>query len=252
MPLDVNCEAALISSILFAETEVVLVVGANDVINPAAKHNKASPSREEFNQMQSDHAEQLIPLACDQPLWDRFFGVFPLVIVGSKEEDGTYNLAPKHMAMPLGWESYYCFVCSPNHSTYHNIRRHKVFTVSYPRPTEVLLASLAAAPRCEDLSKPTLLVLPTFPAFHVEGSLVRGCYLYLECALHSILDGFGPNSLIIGNVVAATAHDDALRREEQDESDQIFRFPLLAYVSPGRLAEIRQTMAFPFPKGFSR
>ena len=136
--------------------------------------------------MQTDDADKLIPLATDRPIWDRFFGVFPLVIVGSKEEDGQYNLAPKHLAMPLGWENYYCFVCSPRHTTYHNIRRHGVFTVSYPRPTEVLLASLAAAPRCEDLSKPSLLVLPTFPARQVDGALVRGCYLFLECTLHSI------------------------------------------------------------------
>jgi flavin reductase (DIM6/NTAB) family NADH-FMN oxidoreductase RutF len=202
--------------------------------------------------MQTDEADKLMPLATDRPIWDRFFGVFPLVIVGSKEEDGQYNLAPKHLAMPLGWENHYCFVCSPRHSTYHNIRRHGVFTVSYPRPTEVLLASLASAPRCEDLSKPSLLVLPTFPARQVDGVLVKGCYLFLECTLHSILDGFGPNSLIIGNVVAAAAREDAVRADERDEADQIFQSPLLAYVSPGRLAEIRQTTAFPFPKGFSR
>jgi flavin reductase (DIM6/NTAB) family NADH-FMN oxidoreductase RutF len=95
-------------------------------------------------------------------------------------------------------------------------------------------------------------VLPTFPARKVDGVLVKGCYLFLECELHSILDGFGPNSLIIGNVVAGSGHEDALRVEERDESDQIFKFPLLAYVSPGRLAEIRQTTAFPFFKGFSR
>jgi flavin reductase (DIM6/NTAB) family NADH-FMN oxidoreductase RutF len=193
----------------------------------------------------------LIPLATDRPIWDRFFGVFPLVIVGSREGD-TYNLAPKHLAIPLGWENHYCFVCSPQHTTYDNIRRHRTFTVSYPRPTEVLLASLAAAPRCEDRSKPSLLVLPTFPARQVDGVLVKGCYLYLECTLHTILDGFGPNSLIIGDVVAAAAHEDALRAEERDEGDQLFRFPLLAYVSPGRCAEIRQTTAFPFPRGFSR
>jgi flavin reductase (DIM6/NTAB) family NADH-FMN oxidoreductase RutF len=201
--------------------------------------------------MQSPNADRLVPLAIDRPIWDRFFGVFPLVIVGSKEGDG-YDLAPKHLAMPLGWENHYCFVCSPRHATYHNIRRHGVFTVSYPRPSEVLLASLAAAPRCDDLSKSALLVLPTFPARQVDGVLVQGCYLFLECALHSILDGFGPNSLIIGNVVAATAHEDALRAEERDEAEQIFEFPLLAYVNPGRLAEIRQTTAFPFPRGFSR
>jgi flavin reductase (DIM6/NTAB) family NADH-FMN oxidoreductase RutF len=199
----------------------------------------------------STEANHLIPLATDRPIWDRFFGVFPLVIVGSKEDD-HYNLAPKHLAMPLGWDNHFCFVCSPQHSTYHNIRRHGAFTVNYPRPSEVLLASLAAAPRCEDLSKPSLLLLPTFPARSVDGVLVQGCYLFLECTLHTILDGFGPNSLIIGNVVAAAAHEDALRVEERDEAEQLFQFPLLAYVSPGRFAEVRQTTAFPFPRGFSR
>jgi flavin reductase (DIM6/NTAB) family NADH-FMN oxidoreductase RutF len=200
----------------------------------------------------ADDADKLISLPVDRPIWDRFFGVFPLVIVGSQEEDGRYNLAPKHLAMPLGWENHYCFVCSPRHTTYHNIRRHGVFTVSYPRPTEVLLASLAAAPRCEDRSKPTLLVLPTFPARQVEGVGVKGCYLFLECLLHRILDGFGSNSLIIGTVLAASAHEDALRIEGRNEGEQIFQHPLLAYLSPGRIAEIHQTVAFPFPRGFSQ
>jgi flavin reductase (DIM6/NTAB) family NADH-FMN oxidoreductase RutF len=86
----------------------------------------------------------------------------------------------------------------------------------------------------------------------VDGVLVKGCYLYLECTLHTILDGFGPNSLLIGNVVAATAHEDALRDAERDESEQIFQSPLLAYLSPGRFTEIRQSSAFPFHEGFSR
>lgn len=202
--------------------------------------------------MDTAGAERLIPLSTDRPLWDRFFTVAPLVLVGSKEEDGKYNLAPKHLAMPVGWENYWCFVCSPRHTTYHNIRRHGAFTVSYPRPSAVLLASLAAAPRCEDRSKPSLLALPTFPARAVDGVLVADCYLFLECTLHSILDGFGPNSLIVGNVVAAAAHEDALRRDERDESDQIFQAPLLAYLNPGRLAEIRQSTAFPFHEGFTR
>jgi hypothetical protein len=52
--------------------------------------------------------------------------------------------------------------------------------------------------------------------------------------------------------VAAAAHNDALRRLEIDESDQIYQFPLLAYLHPNRLAEIRQSTAFPLPEGFSR
>ncbi len=199
-----------------------------------------------------DDTDNLVPLPTDRPIWDRFFSVAPLIIVGSKEEDGRYNLAPKHLAMPLGWENHYCFVCSPRHTTYHNVRRHGAFTVSYPRPSEVLMASLAAAPRCEDRSKPSLLVLPTFPARQVDGVLVKGCYLVLECELHSVLDGFGPNSLVIGSVVAAAAHEESLRDAERDEGEQIFQSPLLAYLSPGRFAEIRRSTAFPFPKGFAR
>jgi flavin reductase (DIM6/NTAB) family NADH-FMN oxidoreductase RutF len=205
-----------------------------------------------MNNKRANDTDSIISLATDRPIWDRFFSVAPLVIVGSKEESGQFNLAPKHLAMPLGWVNYYCFVCSPQHTTYHNIRRSGVFTVSYPRPADVLLASLASAPRCEDQSKPSLQVLPTFPARKLEGVLVKGCYLFLECTLHSIVDGFGPNSLIIGEVVAAAAHQDALRTEERDEGEQIFQFPVLAYLNPGRLAEIRQSVAFPFPKGFSR
>jgi flavin reductase (DIM6/NTAB) family NADH-FMN oxidoreductase RutF len=202
--------------------------------------------------MQTTDTDRLVSLDTGRPIWDRVFSVAPLVLVGSKEVDGSYNVAPKHMAMPLGWDNYYCFVCTPEHTTYHNVRRNGAFTVSYPRPTEVLLATLAAAPRCEDLSKPSLQVLPTFPARLVDGILVEGCYLYLECTLHSILGGFGPNSLIVGNVVAAAAHEDALRAQERDEAEQIFHFPLLAYLSPGRIAEVRRSTAFPFPRGFSR
>ena len=202
--------------------------------------------------MFSEESGKLITLPVDRPIWERVFCVAPLVIVGSKEPTGEYDLAPKHMAMPLGLGNYFCFVCSPRHATYHNIRRHGAFTVSYPRVGEVVYTSLAAAPRCEDQSKPSLMALPTLPASKVEGILVKGCYLYLECSLHSILDDFDGYSLIIGKVVAAAAHEDALRKQEIDESDQIFQFPLLAYLHPGRIAEIRQSTAFPLPEGFSR
>lgn len=202
--------------------------------------------------MSNEDSGKLITLPVDRPIWERVFCVAPLVIVGSKEPTGEYDLAPKHMAMPVGLGNYFCFVCSPRHATYHNIRRHGVFTVSYPRVGEVIYTSLAAAPRSEDQSKPSLLALPTLAASRVDGVLVKDCYLYLECSLHSIGDDFDGYSLIIGKVVAAAAHEDALRKQEIDESDQIFQFPLLAYLHPGRIAEIRQSTAFPLPEGFSR
>ena len=55
-----------------------------------------------------------------ETVWERVFTVAPLVIVGSKGPDGTYDLAPKHMAMPLGWGDRYCFVCTPRHNTHRN------------------------------------------------------------------------------------------------------------------------------------
>lgn len=197
-------------------------------------------------------SNKLVPLPVDRPIWDRVFCVAPLVIVGSKEPTGKYDLAPKHMAMPLGLGNYFCFVCSPRHATYHNILRHGAFTVSYPRVGEVVYTSLAAAPRSEDQSKPSLLALPTLAASKVDGVLVNGCYLYLECSLSSMVDDFDGYSLIIGKIVAASAHEDALRKQEVDESDQIYQFPLLAYLHPGRIAEIRRSTTFPLPEGFSR
>jgi flavin reductase (DIM6/NTAB) family NADH-FMN oxidoreductase RutF len=193
-----------------------------------------------------------IRLGVDRPIWSRFFSVAPLVIVGSKEPDGTYDLAPKHMAMPLGWQNYYAFVCSPGHATYRNIQREHAFTVSFPGPTELIASSLSATPRCDDNTKPALGLLSTQPASVVDGVLVSHCYLHLECALHSMLDGFGANSLIIGEVVAASADEDYVRMDDRDGGEQLFHSPLLAYISPGRYATIRQTAQFPFPEGFSR
>ena len=193
-----------------------------------------------------------IPLVMDHPIWDRFFSVAPLVVIGSKQPDGTFDLAPKHMATPLGWQNYYGFVCSPQHATYHNVQRERQFTVSFPRPTQVVTSSLAASPRCEDGAKPVLALLPTRPATAVDGVFVQDCALALECTLHSVTDGFGANSLIVGQIVAAAVEENYLRVSERDEGEQLFASPLLVYINPGRYAEIRQTAQFPFPKGFSR
>jgi flavin reductase (DIM6/NTAB) family NADH-FMN oxidoreductase RutF len=179
------------------------------------------------------------------------FLVAPLVVVGSKEPDGSYDLAPKHMAYPLGWNNYYGFVCSPRHSTYENVRREGAFTVSFPRPSAVLESSLAASPR-SDGTKPIVALLAHHPATHVDGILLDDSYLRLECRLHSVVDGFDANSLIVGSVVAATADGAYLREAERDPGEQIQEAPLLAYISPGRFATIRDTRQFPLPTGFSR
>ncbi|NNM01394.1 MAG: flavin reductase, partial [Gammaproteobacteria bacterium] len=46
---------------------------------------------------------QRIDLDVGASIWERFFTVFPLVVVGTLEEDGAADLAPKHLAMPMSW-----------------------------------------------------------------------------------------------------------------------------------------------------
>ncbi len=194
----------------------------------------------------------LITLGGDQPIWERFFTVAPLVLVGTREADGAFDLAPKHMAMPLGWGNYFAFVCTPSHRTYVNARRERAFTVSFPRPNQVLLASLAAAPRCEDDAKPTMDLLPTFPAAMVDGVLVEDAYLHLECELHGVYDGFDANSIVTGRILEAHVCEAALRRADKDDQDLLEKAPLLAYLPPGRFARIAASQAFPFHEGWRR
>lgn len=202
--------------------------------------------------MQTPARQELIELDIDQPIWERFFWVAPLVLIGTREPDGTHDLAPKHMALPMGWENYYGFVCTPRHHTYTNIQREGVFTVSFPRPSQLVLASLAASPRCGDDDKPALSALPVFPAEQVDGVLLDGGYLFLECGLERILDGFGPNSLIIGRIVAARVAADSQRVHEAGEQAQVHQAPILAYIHPGRFAVVDRTLTFPFPAGMKK
>ena len=66
----------------------------------------------------------LVRLDTDYPVWEQFYTVSPLVVVGTKDVDG-FDLAPKHMAFPLSWENYFGFVCTPSHRTYQNVVREK-------------------------------------------------------------------------------------------------------------------------------
>lgn len=202
--------------------------------------------------MSEEVYKQLVSLETEHPIWDRFFAVAPLVVIGTREAHGGYDLAPKHMAAPLGWENYFGFVCTPAHGTYRNVRRDGAFTVSFPRPEQVVLTSLSASPRCDDGSKPITGALPTFPAETVDAVFVDDGYLFLECELHQFVDDLGDNSLIIGRIVKARVAEDELRDHELDDEDLVFKAPLLAYLYPGRFAEISRSTKMPFPAGFKR
>ncbi len=202
--------------------------------------------------MTFDPSTRLKTLDVAEPIWERFFTVAPLVLVGTLEENGDVDLAPKHMAFPMGWDNYFGFVCTPRHRTQQNAERTGVFTVSYPRPSQLVLASLTASPRCEDDTKPIVGLLKTFPATKVAGMLVEDAYLFFECELDRVIDGFGANSLITGRIVAAHVHQDALREADRDDGELMLQAPIMGYLYPGRFAVIDHTQQFPFPAGMQR
>ena len=225
--------------------------------SPPRHHQRAKRTQRETVEPSSSPQPSLPPddlLALDVsfPIWDRFFMVAPLVVIGSREPDGGYDLAPKHMVTPLGWENYFGFVCTPEHSTYQNIQRDGVFTVSFPNSDAVVLASLSASPRCSDDSKPALSALPRFAATMIDGEFLKQSTLFFECELDRIVDGFGVNSLIAGRIVSASISSAVARSMDVDDQDVISASPLLAYLAPGRYATIDRSCAFPFPAGFQK
>jgi len=76
--------------------------------------------------------------------------------------------------------------------------------------------------------------------------------LFLECELQQMVDNLGDNSLIIGRIIGAQVAEDAFRSSDQDDADLVLRTPLLAYLYPGRFAEITHSTQLPFPTGFKR
>jgi flavin reductase (DIM6/NTAB) family NADH-FMN oxidoreductase RutF len=198
-------------------------------------------------------SQKWVPLDTDRPIWSRFFMIAPLAVVGTREEEG-YDLAPKHMVTPMGFDNYIGFVCTPDHGTYHNIKAHGEFTVSFPRADQTLVTSLTASPRRPGASKSEEVIgaLPTCRAAEVDSLFLEQSYLMLECRHFKTIDGFGSNSLITGTILHAYVHPDYLRVSEQDEQQQLREHPLLAYVAEGRFARVADTYQFPFPKGFKR
>jgi len=194
----------------------------------------------------------LVELPLGPDLWTRFFWVAPLVVVGTREANGDYDFAPKHLAMPLSWESHFGFVCTPRHATYHNAIREGAFTVTYVQPDQVVVASLTASPRCDDDSQPVLDALPSFDAATVDGRFVAAGHAFLECETDRIIDGFGDNSLICGRILRAVVDESALRATDGNHDEVLNRAPVMAYLYPDRYAALGQSLSFPFPAGFDR
>ena len=197
-------------------------------------------------------SEELISLDCAVPIWDRFYLARPLVVIGTVDLDGAVDLAPKHMAGPVSWENLFGFVCCEKHATYRNAVRTGVFTVSYPTPDQVVETSLTAAPRSPDDSKPSLSAVSTEPARVVDGALIAGARIHFECELERTVEDLGPNSLVIGRIVAAAVTEAAVRFLDREDWHAITEAPILVYLAPDRFATINDSRSFPVPAGWSR
>lgn len=203
--------------------------------------------------MEAKEKERYVPLDTSSPIWNHVFMVAPLVVVGTREADG-YDLAPKHMAFPAGFDNFFGFVCTPDHSTYTNIMEYGEFTVSFPVPDEIITASLTASSREKNPSKQENVLdsLPTQMALTMKLPVLKDAYLVLECTIYKIIDGFGQNSIITGTIKAASVRKDYLRVSDMDEQVQLSEHNLLSYIAPGRFSRISETFNFPFPKNFKK
>lgn len=194
-------------------------------------------------------SDQVVELNLELPIWNRVFTVAPLVVVGSRNSDGSHDLTPKHLALPLGWDRYFGFVTRDNQTTCLNVKRDGYFTVSFPNPSSVVVTSLAAAQGTEEHRRAVLQAVPTVKARSIDGVFVLDSYLFLECELDRIVGGFGENSLICGRICRAAVNKESLRLFEQDDQVMLQRRPLLAFLAPERYAILNSTHRFPVPNG---
>ena len=197
--------------------------------------------------------KDFVSLNVKESIWEHFYTVAPLVVIGTKEGNG-FDLAPKHMATPLGFSDFFGFVCTPRHNTYQNINRHLRFSVSFVKPDQILLSSLAAIPRCavHNFSKDITDQIPTVMNEEQTAIFIEDSYVMLDCRLHKIIDGFDDYSLITGKVENALVHKDYKIISDKGQQKQIYDHPLLAYIAQGRFASIKETLSYPYPKDFQR
>lgn len=131
--------------------------------------------------------EGLVELTTVAPLWDRFLTIAPLILIGTREADGSDELAPKHMACPVGWQNYFGFVCTPRHSTYKNISRDGVFAITYPKPSQWLQTSLTASPGCDDGGRPCLNLVQKLCGLRALNLLRRSTRVELNQIIDELL-----------------------------------------------------------------
>lgn len=176
----------------------------------------------------------------------RFFRPTSLVLVTTLSPLGVGNVAPKTQVMPVGRKGYWAFACCDRHHTYQNVARQGEFVINIPGPELIEQVSQAAAefpPGTDEISGAGLTAI----ASRVVGvPSIAECRVHLEFKNYQILDGFGEESLVIGEVVAVTVDEEAV-----DAGVEILEgHPLLVYVYPGHYTGIKKAEKFVFPRNY--
>ena len=187
----------------------------------------------------------LLSLELEQPIWDRFFTVAALVVIGTRNTDGSYDLFGTHQGYPLEPANLFAFLASPLETAVANALRERAFSVSFPRPQQVVEASIAAAAATDKGPHPLAAEIQTFPAQRIDAPLLSKAQLFLECQVDRVVEDLDDRVLVIGSLVAAHLDPDCRRLSDRDDADLLRRNPLLAFVAPGRVTAIAQTDAFP-------
>ena len=124
----------------------------------------------------------LVDLDLQRPVWDRFFTVAPLVLIGTTDPDGSPDLAPKHMVTPMGWQNYFGFVCAPTHSTCSEHRAYRRIHRELPEA----VAGPLLEPR--SFATPGMVTNPYSTTYETHcgppgrcAPLIEEAYLYFEC-----------------------------------------------------------------------
>lgn len=183
----------------------------------------------------------LLSLELKQPLWSRFFSIAPVVLVGTRNEDGSQDLFTTHCVLPLANPNRFAVLVPPSTPTARNAAREGAFAVSFPRPGQVVEASLAANVGPHPLGDQ----IPTFQAPAIDAPFLEGAYVHLECEVERTLEELAPDVLVLGKVVGAYVDREFRRMAERDDHDLLVKNPLLAFAIPGRIAKVSDTDAFP-------
>ena len=200
--------------------------------------------------MKAHAIENLVTFRDDCPIWERVFTVNPLVLIGTQERDGGYNLAPKHMAFPMGWENYFGFVCTPRHVDLPQRQTGGSLHGQLPPTYAGGAGEPCRLPARGRRRQARLDALPTFPASEVDGVFIRDALPVPGVRSRQDRRRFrGEQPRSRAASWRRTSIGTTFASSERDDQDLIHDSPLLAYLSPGRYASIGENNSFPFPAG---